>query len=192
MLKVDVCVCVVRAYIDLYCITFYCLSWEGMNFCHSSFLVLLILETKKNHLFLSSGNLWTVLFQLGQYCVVGSFAQLWIAGTACKCFEWDPCGNFQCEDRGWKNHLLLTEYTSLPDRQLSSLTVRYTMLKPTLVPKLWRDSEVTLLTGLKHMGRSCKDNYRIMTWVGFIFIFTANPLSPNSFWTRDCPSNNHT
>lgn len=83
-------------------------------------------------------------------------------------------------------HFLLTRYISSPDRQLSSLTVCYTMLKSTLVVKLWRDSEITQVTGLEHMDRSCKDNHRTMTGVGLVFIFTANPLSPDLLPTLGC------
>lgn len=30
------------------------------------------------------------------------------------------------------------------------------------------------------MDRSCKDNHGIMTWVGLIFVFMSNSLSPDS------------
>lgn len=71
----------------------------------------------------------------------------------------------------------MTEYIVLPDRQLSRLKVHYTVLKPTLVIQLWRDSGVTLLTDQERVGRSAEDNHRIISWVGLILIFTANPLS---------------
>lgn len=134
---------------------------------------------------------WSQFSEDSTVVLAGFFAWLWIAGTACKCFEWDPRGNFQCED------VCVCVQTPPVDRvhiltwqaAFKFLKVYYTTLKPARAIKLWRDSGVTLLTGLEHMDKSCKDNHRIMTWLGLIFIFTANPLSPDSLRTLDCPNN---